>query len=168
MSTQRFLDSFNIAAKWVTYSFDILKCGRDSCNKCKSVRLPKDIFNSIKHLPFPLPDDHAWALPTLLNSSGKRHNGRAPTVSKGEGIQCKDEKSSILCKSSTFEKCSADSAMCMWRLVYSKYKLPVAERRQLQQLLDEHSYSCGAKLQDLHLEDKFKYVERSGTMLVEM
>ena len=43
--------------------------------------------------------------------------------------------------------------------MYSKYKLPVAERRQLQQLLDEHLYSCGAKLQDLHLEDKFKDVE---------
>lgn len=34
----------------------------------------------------------------------------------------------------------------MWRLVYSKYKLPVAQRRQLQRLLDDYSYSCGAKL----------------------
>ena len=41
----------------------------------------------------------------------------------------------------------------MWRFVYSKYKLSVAKCHQLQQLLNDHSYSCGAKLQDLHLGD---------------
>ena len=52
------------------------------------------------------------------------------------------------------------SGTLMGTVIYLKYKLPVAERRQLQQLLDEHnSYFCGAKLQDLHLEDKFKDVE---------
>ena len=35
------------------YSFDILKCGRDSCNICKPVCLPKDIFNS-----YNAPNDH--------------------------------------------------------------------------------------------------------------
>ena len=44
----------------------------------------------------------------------------------------------------------------MWRLVYSKYKLSVAK---LQQLLNDHSYSCATKLQDLHLGDEFKDVE---------
>ena len=36
------------------------------------------------------------------------------------------------------------------------YKLSVAK---LQQLLNDHSYSCAAKLQDLHLGDEFKDVE---------
>eukprot|EP00731_Ephydatia_muelleri_P024124 Em0016g395a len=44
----------------------------------------------------------------------------------------------------------------MWRLVYSKYKLSVAKCHQLQQLLNDHSYSCGA---NLHLGDEFKDVE---------
>ena len=47
----------------------------------------------------------------------------------------------------------------MWRLVYSKYKLPVAQHRQLQRLLDDYSYSCGAKLYELDLGEGFKNVE---------
>ena len=47
----------------------------------------------------------------------------------------------------------------MWRLVYSKYKLSVAQCRQLQRLLDDYSYSCGAKLEELDLGEGFKNVE---------
>ena len=39
----------------------------------------------------------------------------------------------------------------MWRLLYSKHKLKAADRCQLQQILDNWSYSCGAQLQDLNL-----------------
>ena len=47
----------------------------------------------------------------------------------------------------------------MWRLVYSKYKLCVAQCCQLQRLLDDYSYSCGAKLEELDLGEGFKNVE---------
>ena len=143
------------------YSFDILKFGRDSCNICKPVRLPKDIFNSIKHLPFPLPDDHGHYQPfsTVLGKDtteehrpslkGRASNAKVKSLPFYASVQhVKNAQLMVQC-----EECN------MWRLVYSKYKLPVAERCQLQQLLNEHSYSCGAKLQDLHLEDKFKDVE---------
>ena len=44
---------------------------------------------------------------------------------------------------------------CIMWLVYSKNKLSVAKRHQLQQLLNDHSFSCGARLQDLHRGDEF-------------
>ena len=37
------------------YSFDILKCGNTTCELCKPVRLPSDIFSKLIHLPFPVP-----------------------------------------------------------------------------------------------------------------
>ena len=46
--------------------------------------------------------------------------------------------------------------------MYSKYKLTVAKQHQLQLLLDDHSYSCGARLEDLHLGDEYKDVEIRG------
>ena len=47
----------------------------------------------------------------------------------------------------------------MWRLVYSKHKLNRSQRTQLQQVLDDYTYTCGAKLEDLNLGDTFKEVE---------
>ena len=44
--------------------------------------------------------------------------------------------------------------------MYSVYKLKVAQRCKLQQLIgDDYSYMCGAKLEDLHLGEEFKDVE---------
>ncbi len=37
----------------------------------------------------------------------------------------------------------------MWRLIYSKRKLKPEEKIQLQQVLDDMSFSCGAQLQEL-------------------
>ena len=39
----------------------------------------------------------------------------------------------------------------MWRLVYSKFKLTVAERKTLQEALNTLTYTCGAQLRDLGL-----------------
>ena len=37
----------------------------------------------------------------------------------------------------------------MWRIVYSKYKLPAAERVAFQEAMDNFTYTCGAELKDL-------------------
>ncbi len=36
------------------YSFSIKKCGEDSCAICKPVRMPKEEFEKLKHLPDPM------------------------------------------------------------------------------------------------------------------
>ena len=53
----------------------------------------------------------------------------------------------------------AGSSETSWRLVYSKHKLNRSQRTQLQQVLDDYTYTCGAKLEDLNLGDTFKEVE---------
>lgn len=45
------------------YTFGILKCGKESCDLCKPVRLPQDVFVQLKHLPFPVPGKDGHYLP---------------------------------------------------------------------------------------------------------
>ena len=45
------------------YTFDILKCGSSSCSICKPPRLPLSTFNSLKHMPHPIPMEDGHYLP---------------------------------------------------------------------------------------------------------
>ena len=47
----------------------------------------------------------------------------------------------------------------MWRLVFSKCKLFVVQHHQLQRLLDDYSYSCEAKPEELDLGEQIKNVK---------
>ena len=46
----------------------------------------------------------------------------------------------------------------MWRLVFSRYKMSSADRANLQLILNENDYSCGAALSDLELPEIYKDV----------
>ena len=46
----------------------------------------------------------------------------------------------------------------MWHLVFSKWKLSVAARRTLQEILEDVSYTCGASLHDLDLPDSLSSI----------
>jgi hypothetical protein len=46
----------------------------------------------------------------------------------------------------------------MWRLIFSKYKLKPMDRRELQSILDDFTYTCGSKLHDV-LPEKYSLVE---------
>ncbi len=39
------------------YSFCIKKCGQDDCSVCKSIRLPREVFDKINSLHDPIPQD---------------------------------------------------------------------------------------------------------------
>ena len=43
----------------------------------------------------------------------------------------------------------------LWRLLYSKHKLGVSDRRAFQHALEDVTYTCGAQLQDLELGERF-------------
>ncbi len=45
------------------YTFDIRKCCEDACTLCKPVRLPREVFTTIKHLPLPKPGQDGHYLP---------------------------------------------------------------------------------------------------------
>ena len=47
----------------------------------------------------------------------------------------------------------------MWRLIFLRYKLDVVQRQNLQSILDNYEYSCGASLAELKLPEDYKEVE---------
>ena len=53
------------------YLFQIKKCGSETCDICKPVRLPKEVFNSLQILPDPVPgeDGHYKTLDDLLGTA---------------------------------------------------------------------------------------------------
>ena len=53
-------------------------------------------------------------------------------------------------------QCDECDECCMWRLIYSKYKLKKEQRIKLQVVLNN---TCGSKLAELQLPAEFKYVE---------
>ena len=48
---------------------------------------------------------------------------------------------------------SVMSALCMWRVVFSKRKQSVAAHSTLQAILEDVSYTCGASLDNLDFPD---------------
>ena len=87
------------------YFFDILKCGVESCNICKPVRLPREVFNHLSHLPHPMPgeDGHYLAFSHIF---GK------PISEKHRPSLCsKKSKSKYLSLCPTCEICSINGTM---------------------------------------------------------
>ena len=52
------------------YTLDILKCGEETYKLCRPICLPREVFDHIKHLPFPVPgeDGHYKAFPDVFGS----------------------------------------------------------------------------------------------------
>ena len=140
------------------YSFDILKCGESNCTICKPVRLPSNIFNKLHHIPHPVPgeDGHYLSFTRVFGSATteeyrpsfkpsskpKRSKRKLPYYASVHHV--KNAKLMVQC------------AECkMWRLIFSKYKLNDAQRKNLQILLDNYEYSCGATLKDLCLPEEY-------------
>ncbi|PKC16321.1 hypothetical protein RhiirA5_407139 [Rhizophagus irregularis] len=46
---------FNHCCRSRSYFFSIKKCGKDDCEICLPIRSPQDIFNTLDHLPDPVP-----------------------------------------------------------------------------------------------------------------
>jgi len=143
------------------YTFDILKCGKENCKICKPVNLPRHVFDTIKHLPFPMPgsDGHYLSFSDVLSKETseehrpsfkkKPSNAKKKTLPFYASVQhVKNSQLMVQC-----EECN------MWRLVFSKHKLTIVQRQKLQAILEGHSYSCGAKLSELELNSEFKDVE---------
>ena len=56
---------------WIShYTFDILKCRQETCKLCRPFSLPKQVFDRIKQLPFPVPgeDGHYKAFSDVFGS----------------------------------------------------------------------------------------------------
>ena len=140
------------------YSFQIKKCGSSTCDICKPVRLPKEVFDTLHVLPDPVPgeDGHYKSLDDLLGTetdgshrpSLQKTPKRKKTLPFSASIQhVKNVDLMLQC-----DECA------MWRLLYSRFKLTKKEKSDLQQAIEDISFTCGAPLQDLELPGRLNEV----------
>ena len=136
------------------YSFCIKKCGETDCRICKPPRLPSDVFQEIRFLPDPVPNDDGHYKPFEIvygKTTSEKHRptlqkrpARLKTLPFVASVQhARNTNMMIQC-----EECE------MWRLVYSKCKLTAVERLQLDNPLSDYTYTCGATLSDLDLNSR--------------
>jgi hypothetical protein len=133
------------------YSFCIKKCGQPTCDICRPPRLPPDVFDNLKYLPDPMSgieghykpfqDVYGTATSEESRPSLQKRPSRAKTLPFVASIQhARNTNIMMQC-----EECE------MWRIVYSKYKLTAQEKKQLNTILGDYTYTCSAILADLEL-----------------
>ena len=141
------------------YAFDILKCGESSCTICRPVRLPADVFRKLNHLPHPTPgeDNHYAPFSDVFGTNTSEEHRPSYSVKQSKkntlpfyaSVQhVKNIEMMVEC-----EECG------LWRLLYSKRKVKKEARLRLQRIIEDHTYTCGAKLSNLDLSDEFKDIE---------
>lgn len=114
------------------YSFQIKKCGSDTCMVCKPVRLPSDVFTALHFLPDPVPgvDGHYRSFDEAIGSvTDESHRPSMCTKAK--------RKKTLPCSASLQHVKNVDLMLqceecSMWRLLNSKHKLNRTERADLQ------------------------------------
>ena len=117
------------------YTFDVLKCGEEACELCRPVSLPREVFDLIKHLPFPEPgeDGHYKAFSDVFGSDTCTSEDFRPSQKK---VTKTKVKTLPFYASVQHIKNSQLMVQCnMWRLVFSKYKLKAAQHQKLQRVI---------------------------------
>lgn len=135
------------------YSFCIKKCGEPTCEICRPVRLPSEVFTSVHFLPDPVPgeDEHYKPFdevygtetseshrPSLIQKSKKRKS--LPFTASIQHVR--NVNLIVQC-----EQCG------MWRLIYSPNKLKAEDKRLLERKIDNFAFSCGTTLEELDLPE---------------
>ena len=130
------------------YFFDVLKCGIPECQLCSPVRLPQSVFNTLRHLPDPMPgvDNHYKPCSDVFKTETTEQH--RPSLQK----KTKQDKGLPFSPSVQHVHNTDMMLQCeecgQWRLIYSKKKLSRTQKQQLERVLDHVSYSCGTQLQD--------------------
>jgi hypothetical protein len=127
------------------YVFDILKCGESTCELCKPVRLPFEVFNKLRHIPHPIPGSYRHYLSfneAFGQSTTEEH--RPSINSSKSGIRRKLHFSASV----QHVRNSQIMVQClecgMWRLIFSKYKLKKEDCDTLTAIVEESIYTSGS------------------------
>ena len=146
------------------YTFDILKCGLSTCSICEPPRLPLSTFKMLKHIPHPMPMEDGHYLPFSEAFDISTSEEHRPTYVHTKTKAPKKQKRCLPFRGTVQHVKNANlMVQCgecnMWRLIFSRYKLDVVQRQNLQSILDNYEYSCGASLAELKLPEDYKEVE---------
>ena len=146
------------------YTFDILKCGMNSCTLCPPVHLPPEVFKALHHIPYPTPGSDGHYLPFSEVFGTDTREEYRPSYKRKTPSESKRAKRKLPFYAGVQHvKNSQLMVQCMecdlWRKSFSKYKLKKEQRVFLQAVLDGYMYSCGASLKDLQLPEEYSTVE---------
>ena len=110
----------------------------------------ENFFKKLRHIPFPVLGDDGHYLPFAEVFTSEKGNTEEYRPSYKGHTQPLPKKS---CR--TMLQCSECK---LWRLIFSKYKLKKVERDQLEVLLINIMYTCGATLKVLDLPAVYEFV----------
>ena len=142
------LDFLQVHCKIRHYMFSIKKCNLPGC-VCNPPRLPVDIFNSLHHLPDPIPNgDHYLDFESLYGKDDTTEEhcpSKKLAEKKGSGMPFTPTAQyarnvDVVIQCHECEK---------WRLLYAKNVVTRWEKTKLEKILEEVQYSCGSSLQDI-------------------
>ena len=126
------------------YTFCIKKCGKDECSICLPLKMSSEIFQTLKYLPDPIlgPDGHYLPFDEVFSMSTTEKDRPSLQVRKYK----KSLSYSPTKQHATNVNVVIQSDECnKWRLLFSKRKLQPHQRRKLRLILEDISYTCGAK-----------------------
>lgn len=133
-----------------TYFFSLKKCGKNDCTTCAPIRLPSDIFESIHHLPDPMPDSnnegHYLQFTDVYGTqTSEEHLPSLQVSSRGHRIpfnpliqHAKNTGITVSCV-----ECNKP------RLVYARKKVPTNIIKQFKHEISELWFTCGATIEEL-------------------
>ena len=139
--------------KCTHYSFSILKCGSTDCSICRPPRLPKEIFDTLHHIPNPIREGDVYKpfsevygtettekdRPSLQSSAEKRVHG-IPFNPSGQFAH--NVGKTIRCT-----ECDRP------RVMYAARKVHFRDQSKLEAVLDDIIYTCGMGLQECIPDD---------------
>ena len=160
---QRIVDFLSHCCQSSHYTFDILKCGKPECNICTEVRLPRAVFDKLRHIPHPTPgtNGHYLSFTEVFHTTTTEEH--RPSFKKSSTSKARVKRKLPYYASLQHVKNSQLMVQCtecdMWRIIFSKFKLTPAQRNFLQVTLEDFMYTCGASLRELDLPEEFADVE---------
>ena len=127
------------------YQFAIKKCGDSSCDICKPPRLPQPVFQSLHHIPDPVPDSDGLHYKPFDILYGRSTTEQHRPSLQANSQHCKAHGMPFSPSAQTARTVS-QTVLCLEclrpRVIYAQRKLSFQERLQLQQILEDFCYPC--------------------------
>ena len=121
------------------------KCGESNCKICKPVRLPRDVFDKLHHLPDSTADgEHYKPFDDLY--------GTETSESKLLSLKNSLKESPFSPNARTARMLIMCSECLRPRVLYSKHKLTFCEEEAVQRSIQNLLFSCGSNLKGLQVE----------------
>ena len=116
-----------------------------------------ELFKSVYFLPDPLigEDNHYKSFADLYGSTTTERDCPSFSQPKAKKMLSFSPSKQHVLNVDTIVQCEECN---MWRLLFSRKKLSVCDKKQLQDILADTAYTCGATLEEIDLPDNLKSV----------